>query len=194
MGMISTTGLGDIVVSHYQSLVYDDRGARPRPWPWITIFIALPIVGTAALAWRGFGPVGAAGVGLLAGVGVLGGLLFQVLAWISGRLGAIADATSTSAPTAHEVDLIARLDIARTNIAYAALVSVVFVVELGVVVILDAAPAWISWVSAFLMFHLAATLVLVILRINAIGQTDRVAALTRHARERSKRHHQGAGD
>jgi hypothetical protein len=185
MQTLARTQLGEIVVSHYQSLPYDRTGSRNSPWPWIVTFLVGPLVAAVALAAVGFAPAGNAAIGLIAGVGVLGGLLFQVLAWISGRIGALADQANTDAPDQNEVQLIARLDMARTNIAYATMISVGFVVELGVVALLQSPPNWLAAASAFLLFHFAATLILVIVRINAIGRTDRVAALTRHALKRS---------
>lgn len=186
MGMIAESELGRIVVEHHRSLPYDVRSDRQHAWPWVTMFYVVPAGAAAGLAAAGVVPSRAASIGLLAGVGVLGGLLFQVLAWVSGRIGALADSMSVEAPAPAEVALIGRLDIARANIAYASLVSIVFVVELGVVALLDAPPDWLAIVSAFLMFHFALTLVLMLLRINAIGRTDRVNALTRKARHQSQ--------
>jgi hypothetical protein len=51
------------------------------------------------------------------------------------------------------VQLVDRLDIARTNIAYASLVSLVFVIVLAVVALLETPPHWLAWIAAFLLMH-----------------------------------------
>jgi hypothetical protein len=114
---------------------------------------------------------------LLAGVGVLAGLLVQVLASVSGRIGTLAD----SAPPAHFVSerrqrLLNRLSIARVNIAYASLLSVLFAVFLGVQSAMKDPPHWMVLVDLFALLHLAPTLILVLLRINRIGMADQVLA------------------
>ena len=183
--VIATTQLGRVFRQHYGSLpvVPDRRGLR-RNWPWIGMVIGLPAAGTALLGFADLASV-TASAGLLAGIGVLGGLLFEVLASVSGRIATIADALKTS-PTPHEIGLITRLDIARANIAYATLVSITFVVTLGVASMLRDEPNWLSLVHGFVLLHLGVTLIVVLLRINAIAEDDRVAALTAHARKESR--------
>jgi hypothetical protein len=144
--------LYQVIADHEASLPYT---RSTGPLVGVVTFIVLPAAGAVAL-WRfaGFGVSTTVSAGLLAGAGVLGGLLFQVLAWVSGRLGALADGILDRAPTDHEMALIGRLDIARANIAYAALVSIVFVAELGIVTIWRKPPEWTTAVSAFLLLHL----------------------------------------
>lgn len=184
--MISESELGHLIADHYRNLPRDVSGERPRSWPWVATFLVAPCALAAIVAVTGFAPSSAAAVGLLAGVGVLAGLLFQVLAWVGGRVAAIADRTNPEAPQAHDVDLISRLDYARQNVAYATLVAVLFTVWLGVVALLNDPPEWMTWVSAFLLFHFTATLLLVLVRINSIGRSDRVEALTKHARSKDR--------
>src|SRR4051812_47267156 len=114
--------LYQLVADHEATLPYT---RSTGPLLGIGVFIVLPAAGSLIL-WRfaGFEVSTTVSAGLLAGVGVLGGLLFQVLAWVSGRLGALADGIVDRAPTDHEMSLIGRLDIARANIAYASLVSI----------------------------------------------------------------------
>lgn len=186
MGRLRNSEVATLIGDHHRSLPYY---RSTGPLMWIGTFVGLPALG-AALLWRlaGFEESSVTvSAGLLAGAGVLGGLLFQVLAWISGRLGALGDTIVGRAPTDHELGLVGRLDIARANIAYASLVSVVFVAELGVVTLWRNPPTWTTFVSAFLLLHLCLTLVLVLVRINRIGKTDRVAALTAHARRERER-------
>jgi hypothetical protein len=186
VGFIRESQIGEVVREHHASLAHDHRGeGPPRPWPWIITYYAVPLVATIWLASLGLAASRSVAIGMLAGVGVLGGLLFQVLAWIAGRLGAIADSTDVLAPSKAEVDLIERLDIARRNIAYASLVSLVLVAQLAVVALLAKPPDWMAWASTVLMVHFFLTLVLMLVRINAIGRTDRISALTKHARRSS---------
>lgn len=180
---IARTHLGGIVSEHVRSLPTSTRHGRRRHWPWALMFVAVPATGTAAVAAIGASQVPVATSGLLAGVGVLSGLLFQVLAWVSGRIASLADGMGSRAATPYELRLIRRLDIARANIAYASLVSILFVIELGTVMLTRRPPMWLNYLSAFLLLHLATTLLLVLSRINSIGQDDRVAALTAHARD-----------
>ena len=159
------------------------RGLR-RKWPWIGLFLGFPVAGAAALSLADLASK-ATSSGLLAGIGVLGGLLFAVLASVSGRVATVADEMDEAA-SPYQIALITRLDIARSNIAYATLVSILFVLVLGVTSMLKQEPTWLSLANAFLLLHLGVTLVLVLLRINSIGEDDRVAALTAHARKRSR--------
>lgn len=180
--MISTTELGRVFRQHHDSLpMVSTRRGLGRDWPWIGLFLALPLAGTVALNFAGLGPNTTSG-GLLAGIGVLGGLLFGVLALVSSRIATIADGMDGRAATPHELSLITRLDIARANIAYATLVSIVFVTALGVTSMLHDDPKWLNLVNVFLLLHFSITLVLVLLRINSISEDDRVTALTDHAR------------
>ena len=190
--LAASTQVGGIVSQHYASLPrwYKDAEGGPT-WqtslPWVGLYLFLP----AVLAWWVEGaevadPAAAVG-GLLAGVGVLAGLLFQVLASVSGRIADLADRTDPAMASDDDIALVGRLDIARANIAYASMVSIVFVVQLGVAAVLKGVPAWVVAVSAFLLLHLGFTLVLVLTRINAIAQGDRSAALTLRARHRSAR-------
>lgn len=183
MGTLHTlrrSELGELIGEHLRSLPYH-RGTGPLLW--LGTFVAVPIAATSII-WLGPGFVStdAAATGLLAGVSVLGGLLFQVLAWVSGRLGGLADQIEGRAPTPAEMALIGRLDIARSNIAYATLVSIVMVIYLGVEALLPEQYVWMTALSSFLLFHLGLTLILMLLRINRIGKTDRLIALTAHAR------------
>jgi hypothetical protein len=190
--LAASTQVGGIVAQHYDSLPrwYQNADGDPT-WrtnlPWLGTFVALP----GLAAWWAVGtdtadPSSAVG-GLLAGVGVLAGLLFQVLASVSGRIADLADRTDPASASDADIALVGRLDIARANIAYASLVSIVFVVQLGVSAIAKEVPTWVVGVSAFLLLHLGVTLVLVLARINAIAQDDRAAALTLRARRRSAR-------
>lgn len=184
--MISTTELGRVFKQHHDSLpVVPAQSGLRRHWPWIGVFLVLPAVGTAAL---NFADLARSSVsdGLLAGIGVLGGLLFQVLASVSGRIATIADGMGTRQPSRYEIALITRLDIARSNIAYATLVSVAFVVTLGMTAMLKDEPHWLTLTNAFLLLHLGVTLILVLLRINSISEDDRIAALTAHARRETQ--------
>jgi hypothetical protein len=143
-------------------------------------FLGLPAGASAALYFgASLGSPANGAAGLLAGVGVLGGLLFQVIAWVSSRLGSLADATSSSRPTQSEAQVLRKLDAARANLAYASALSIVSVVELAVVVMLKTPPQWLHLVSGFLLFHFGATLVICLIRINEIGRSDRVRVLTR---------------
>jgi hypothetical protein len=183
MGRISTSELGSLFVEHHLSLpTMAGRTGLFRHWPWVVMFLIFPGAGAAAVAI--FGHLSSnVTAGLLAGIGVLGGLLFQVLAWVSGRIATLADSMGARKATSYELGLVRRLDIARANIAYATFVSLVFVAGLGFASMLDKTPRWMNGVFAFLLFHLSVTLVLVLLRINRIGKNDRVSALTAHARE-----------
>ncbi len=185
MGRISTSELGSLLVEHHVSLpTRAGRTSLLRHWPWVVMFLIFPAGGAAAVAI--FGHLSSnVTAGLLAGIGVLGGLLFQVLAWVSGRIATLADSMGARKATSYELGLVRRLDIARANIAYATFVSLVFVAGLGFASMLDKTPRWMNGVFAFLLFHLSVTLVLVLLRINRIGKNDRVSALTAHAREHS---------
>lgn len=179
--MITTTELGRVFKQHHDSLpIVSAQSGLRRHWPWIGVFLVCPAVGTAALNFADVAPSSEGG--LLAGIGVLGGLLFQVLASVSGRIATIADGMGTRQASRYEIALITRLDIARSNIAYATLVSVVFVVTLGLTAMLKEEPHWLTMTNAFLLLHLGVTLILVLLRINSISEDDRVAALTAHAR------------
>jgi hypothetical protein len=188
MSGIKSTQMGELFAEHYRSLP-TQGGAPPgiRHWPWITTFVGLPVAGATAVA---LGDVARDPSGpVLAGVGVLGGLLFGTLASVSGRIAALADGMGDRKASEYELTLIARLDIARANVAYATFLSVVFVVAVGATGMVEARPSWlpihrttIGIGSTFLLLHLGLTLVLVVLRINRIGKNDRVAALTAHAR------------
>jgi hypothetical protein len=185
VGWVSTSGLGKIIVQHYDSLpMLASRSGVTRHGPWVFVFVGLPAAGAVALA----GDIDAPGKiieGLLAGVGVLGGLLFQVLAWINGRLGAVADGMDGRPAAPREIELVNRLDIARANTSYASLVSIVFVIGLGLVGSLRQPPEWTGVACTLLLLHFGLTLLLVLVRINTIGSDDRVSALTAQARARS---------
>lgn len=155
-------------------------GAR-RNWPWLTLFVVLPAVATVALRSAKFAPNVSGG--LLGGIGVLGGLLFGVNAWVASRVASLADTMGERAATPYELALLRRLDIARANIAYASFVSITFVTALGLVSMFLKTPRWINLASIFVLLHLGMTLVLVVLRINQIGKNDRIAARTAHARK-----------
>ena len=186
MGWVATSGLGKIVAQHYSSLpMWTPGGGLARHAPWFAVFVGLPTAGALALATVGTKAPGSIVEGLLAGVGVLGGLLFQVLAWINGRLGAVADSMEGRPAEPHEIKLVNRLDITRANISYATLVSVVFVVGLGVLAILERPPRWSAAACGIILLHYGLTLLLVLVRINTIGSDDRIGALTAHARARS---------
>lgn len=180
---ISSSELGGIVLQHYRSLPeWAGRSRWQAKLPWLFVFIAIPLAGAVGLPFGGLDPKAVA-PGLLAGIAVLGGLLFSVLAWIASRIGSIADTMEGRAATPSQLELLRRLDIARANTAYTAAISVVFVVELGVSSMLKQSPTWLNGVSAFLLFHVGLTLLLVVVRINRIGESDRIAALTAHARD-----------
>lgn len=184
--MISTTELGRVFKQHHDSLpIVPAQSGLRRNWPWIGLFLVLPALGTATLNLADLAP-GSASAGLLAGIGVLGGLLFQVLASVSGRIAAIADGMGSRQASRYEIALITRLDIARSNIAYATFVSVVFVVTLGLTAMLKDEPHWLTLTNAFLLLHLGVTLILVLLRINSISEDDRVSALTAHTRRETR--------
>ncbi len=179
--MISTTELGRVFKQHHDSLpkLSPREGVR-HPWPWIGLFLVLPAAATVALNFAGLGAKSTS-EGLLAGIGVLGGLLFGVLASVSTRIAAIADSVEGRPATPYEISLITRLDIARANIAYATLVSIVFVMSLGVTSMLQDEPRWLNLVHIFFLLHLTITLILVLVRINSISEDDRITALTTHA-------------
>lgn len=183
VGTTSTSELGMLFVEHHVSLpMRRDRTGPLRHWPWVSLFLVIPAGGAAAIGYFAHLSPNVT-PGLLAGIGVLGGLLFQVLAWVSGRIATLADSMGARKATPYELSLVRRLDIARANIAYATFVSLVFVAALGVGSMLDKTPQWMNGVFTFLLFHLSATLVMVLVRINRIGKNDRVSALTAHARE-----------
>lgn len=151
-------------------------------------FVLLPEAAAAAIfIFSSDGPA-LASAGLIAGVGVFGGLLFQVTAWISGRLGSISDGIGDRAPTERKMMLLGRLDLARANLVYATLVSILFVVELGVVMAIDQPPRWVDFISLFILFHLALTLILVLQRINRIGKVDWVDTVTAETRRSDREH------
>lgn len=179
---MARTELGRVINQHVASLPMAPahRGLR-RNWPWIGLFGVVPLGATVALSFTTFTPSSPSG-GLLAGIGVLAGLLFGVLASTSGRIATLADSIGTRAATPHEIALITRLDIARANTAYATLISVLFVTSLGITAILKTEPRWLTLVHIFVLLHFGITLILVLLRINSIGEDDRVATLTAHAR------------
>lgn len=181
---ITHSQLGDIFAQHLDSLPrWKSQRGRYMEWPWVLCFLVGPAGGAAALSVTGLAPSGPATAGLLAGVGVLGGFLFQVLASVAGRIADLADGIGARPPTRSEISLVRRLDIARANIAYASLVSLVFVVLLGLIALAEAAHPVLIALSAFLLLHLGSTLVLVVIRINQIGQDDRVKTLTSHAHQ-----------
>jgi len=186
MGKVSSSEVGSLFVQHYASLPVSVRHPKGllHPWPWLTLFVVFPTGGAIGL-W--FAHLSAdVATGLLVGIGVLGGLLFQVLAWVSSRIAALADAVDGRGATPYELGLVRTLDIARANIAYASFVSLIFVVALGVGAMLTQTPKWLSACFGFLLLHLGTTLLLVLVRINRIGQNDRVATITAHARESEK--------
>lgn len=176
----SGTELGALLQEHIASLPVSAAARGPwRYWPSALVFVGVPAI--AAPGIRGsklelFAPA------LLAVVGVLGGLLFQVLAWIAGRIGQVADTMEDREPTREQMALLTRLDVARANVAYASLISVCFVVCLGAATMLKSIPGWSSPAFGFALIHLGFTLVLVLVRINKIGKSDRIAALTAHAK------------
>lgn len=181
---VAPTGVVGIVGDHLRSLPYDARrNSLIREWPWFSGFVVLPALAGGvstqlSLTDQNFSTV-------LAGVGVLGGLLFQVLAWVSSRIAGLADGMDGREATKYEIALIGRLDIARANIAYAALTSIGVVLTLGFGSALEDPPTWLIPIFIFLLFHLGANLVLVVVRISEIARSDRVAALTAHARDRT---------
>ena len=183
---LGSSELGGIVVEHFRSLPrWADHQGLGEHLPWLVVFLVVPTYAAVGLALDV--DAKAVGPGLLAGAGVLGGLLFSVLAWIAGRIGAMADAMEGQRATPTQLDLVRRLDIARANTAYAAGVSIVFVVELGVSSMLRNSPIWLNGLSVFLLFHFGFTLLLVLTRINRIGRGDRIAVLTAHARGPQRR-------
>jgi hypothetical protein len=197
MGTTSNSQITTLLHQHQASLPTwrpDEDAKREwwglrRNWPWLILFVGLPAGGAIGI---GFADLSAnVTTGLLVGIGVLGGLLFQVLAWVSSRIAAIADTMDGRKASPYELALVRRLDIARANIAYASLVSLVFVVVLGVGSMLTKTPHWLNLCYAFLLLHLGLTLILVLLRINSIGQNDRVSMLTAHARETTRNHREG---
>jgi hypothetical protein len=180
---ITHSQLGQLVSRHVGSLPRVQSRQKPWSyWPSALVFVVTPIVGGVAMYFADLQPASNVANALLAGTGVLGGFLFQVLAWIGSRIATIADVDSGKPLTGHEIDLIGRLDLARANIAYATLVSIVFAMVLGVVALLNEPPKWMAAICAALLFHLGVTLLLVLVRINGIAKDDRIAALTRHAR------------
>lgn len=190
MAAVTHSQIGEIVVQHHESLPRWGREARwYAGWPWFAVFIVAPGLGAAWAFSLETTPqtADAPSSGLLAGVGVLTGLLFQVLASVAGRISNIADTMDGKPATGTQIRLLQRLDIARANIAYACMVSIVTVTWLGVLALVEVKARWPVALSAFLLLHLAATLMLVLLRINRIGRDDRVAALTSHAEAKSGR-------
>lgn len=182
--MAERTQIGKLIHEHVDSLpTFVDRSGFPQHAPWMALYFGLPLLVVASGRVLGLAPEGISPA-LLAGVGVLTGLLFQVLAWISSRVGAIADAMGSDEPNGHQLALIDRLDIARANVAYACLVSILLVVSLSAGAILAEEPTVLRAISIGLLAHLCLTLVLVLVRINNIGQDDRITALTSHARHR----------
>ena len=180
---MGATELGGIFAQHYESLPRWDREGLREHTPWIVLFGGLPVLVAVGIQFADLNTKAIA-VGLLAGVGALGGLLFQVLAWISGRIGTIADTMDARPVTGGQLDLVERLDIARTNTAYAAIIAIFFVMDLGVGSMLGKTPTWLNTVNGFLLIHFGVTLMLVVVRINSIGKSDRVTALTAQARAR----------
>ncbi|HSH60013.1 MAG TPA: hypothetical protein VK988_10300 [Acidimicrobiales bacterium] len=150
----SPTEISRVFKQHHDSLpkLSPREGVR-HPWPWIGLFLVLPAAATVGLNFAGLGAKSTS-EGLLAGIGVLGGLLFGVLASVSTRIAAIADSVEGRPATPYEISLITRLDIARANIAYATLVSIVFVMSLGVTSMLQDEPRWLNLVHIFFLLHL----------------------------------------
>jgi multidrug transporter EmrE-like cation transporter len=180
--MRERTQIGRLLHEHVDSLpMYRDRDGLGRHLPWLLPYVGVPLAVTTFGRFLDLAPSGISAP-LLAGVGVLTGLLFQVLAWISGRVGTVADAMGDKRPTKYDLALIERLDIARANVAYACLVSITLVVTLSAGAIVRDEPDWLRLVNVALLAHLCLTLVLVLVRINNIGQDDRVTALTSYAR------------
>lgn len=185
MGIITDSELWSVLADHQNSLPYFRRGWRPALA--VGLFVAIPVGGTLLVWHAGFAAL-TTGVaaGLLGGVGVLGGFLFQVLAWVSGRMGAIADDVEGRPATDQEMSLIGRLDIARANIAYSSLASILLVADLGLMVLWAHPSIGLTIAATALLFHLGLTLMLTVLRINQIGKSDRLATITAAARARSQ--------
>lgn len=183
MSKVSDTQIGEIVVSHHHSLPFwEDAAGRRWSWPWVLLFYGVPAAVAAFLTWYGLTSFGGGVTALLAGVGVLTGFLFQVLAWTGARIATLADSVAGRHPSPDEISLLGRLDVARSNIAYATLLSVVFVAELGLLAMLDHWPEWINSINVFILIHLSLTLVLVVLRINMVGRDDRINTLIARTR------------
>lgn len=176
------TAAGKLLGEHNRSLPMAHQETWVRYWPTILIFVGIPLAMTVGVGLMGVASAGAASTGLMAGVGVLGGLLFQVLAWVSSRIGSIADNVEGRVATAQETTLVRRLDMTRANIAYSSLISILLVALMGLTSAIETPPTWLGLASVFLLGHLVANLVLVLFRINAIGNDDRVSALTSGAR------------
>lgn len=191
MGTISESKLGTLFLQHFTSLpvaasAETRSGLNPwRTWPWLTLFVVIPVLGAFGLEYAH--QTRNTSVGMVAGLGVLAGLLFQVLAWVASRLAAIADAIGQRKATHYELGLVRRLDIARANIAYTSFVAIMSVITLGIASMFKTTPYWLNVLLNFLQLHLGLTLILVLLRINSLGQSDRISALTAHAREANRR-------
>jgi hypothetical protein len=179
---VKDTQIGELIASHHSTLPHWQGRARRWAWPWITLFYVAPAAGTALLTWRGLADVGASSTALLAGIGILTGFLFQVLAWTGSRLADLADGVAGRHPTSDETALLGRLDVTRANTAYATFASVVYVAELGISLMLSVPPQWLAVVNLFVLLHLSTTLLLVVLRINTIGRDDRIDTLIGQAR------------
>lgn len=186
MKSIRNSKVGKLFGEHFGSLPrYVRRNSSETYLPAISLFLLVPVAGAIGLYFAGLAENAVIPGALLAGIGVLGGLLFQVLASTASRIATFADAMNGVAPTPYRISLITRLDVMRANIAYASFLSIVLVGVLGVASVMKSPPTGLSVVSSFLLLHLVLTLLLVLLRINSVGQDDRIAALTAHTRRPS---------
>jgi len=163
------TGLGEIVADHYRTL-----GAATTTFT-ILVPAGLAIGATQVVLADGLAAV------LLAAVGVLTGFLFQVLAWIGGRIGELSDSSEPAEP-----NLLTRLRCARSNVSYATLSSLSLVLVLAGQVSVQNPPAVLTYLAIALLAHLFLNLLLVLTRVNAIGIDDE------RSTERNGRRHLGA--
>lgn len=179
--------MGDrsVVAEHTASLPHFARDSWYKGGPWVAWFLGVPLAVSTGVILAGVAMSGPAVGGLLAAVGVLGGLLVQVLAWIGSRLGALADSIVGRAPDEAEVERLSKLDLLRSNVVYTTFVSLVLVVLLGVFVFMDTVPSWLAWLTLALLVHWVLTLGLIVHRVNSLGRSDRVDALVAGARAKS---------
>ncbi len=171
-----------LLSEHVSSLPMQQSAGRAlKHWPWVLVFVVIPAGGAVVIDHSHLADAAQSSAGLLAGIGIFGGFLFQVLASTASRIAGLADGAEGEVPSSYRIALIRRLDIVRANIAYASFLCVVFVGELGISAFFKHTPTWLTAVTAFLLLHVLLTLVLVLFRINAVGQDDRIGALTTHA-------------
>lgn len=179
-----------VVRDHLNSLPVAQRkdSGKVSHWPRDAFYVLPPLL-TASFIWVADPKMNTAAVaGLLAGVGVLGGLLVQVLASVGGRIGALADAVEGRAASPVEKARIQRLIRANNTLTYATYLSLILVLTLASAVLLSSVPCWLTFLILTVFLHWLATLALVVSRVSRIGDIDSDETLSSGARQSDKEH------